>query len=31
MEIKLSNHFTYQKLIRYTFPSIVMMVLRPFT
>lgn len=27
MEIKLSDHFTYKKLIRFTFPSIVMMVI----
>lgn len=26
MEIRLSDHFTYKKLLRFTFPSIVMMV-----
>ena len=25
-EIKLSDHFTYGKLLRFTFPSIIMMV-----
>lgn len=27
MEIRLSDHFTYRKLLRFTFPSIVMMVI----
>ncbi|MBR6755181.1 MAG: MATE family efflux transporter, partial [Clostridia bacterium] len=26
MRIKLSDHFTYKKLLRFTFPSIVMMI-----
>lgn len=26
MEIKLSDHFTYKKLLRFVLPSIVMMV-----
>lgn len=26
MQIKLSDHFTYKKLIRFTFPSVVMMI-----
>ena len=26
MKIKLSDHFTYGKLLRFTFPSVVMMV-----
>ena len=26
MQIKLSDHFTYRKLLRFTLPSIVMMV-----
>ena len=27
MNIELSEHFTYRKLLRFTFPSMVMMVL----
>ena len=27
MNISLSDHFTYKKLLRFTFPSIVMMIL----
>ena len=27
MHIELSEHFTYSKLLRFTFPSIIMMVL----
>ena len=27
MNISLSDHFTYQKLLRFTFPSVVMMIL----
>ena len=27
MHIELSEHFTYRKLLRFTFPSMVMMVL----
>ena len=26
MELKISDHFTYSKLLRFTFPSVVMMV-----
>ena len=26
MQIKLSDHFTYGRLLRYTLPSIVMMI-----
>ncbi len=27
MKISLSDHFTYKKLLKFTFPSIIMMVL----
>ena len=27
MNISLSDHFTYKKLLRFTFPSVVMMIL----
>ena len=27
MNISLSDHFTYKKLLRFTFPSIIMMIL----
>ena len=26
MQIKLSDHFTYRRLLRFTFPSIIMMI-----